>query len=91
MARHAGLSPFHFLRVFSDVVGVTPHQYLMRCRLRRASRALVETDRSITDIAYDAGFGDLSRFVKTFTRAAGRSPRAFRSHSKNRQDLTRRV
>lgn len=74
----AGLSPYHFLRVFGAVVGVTPHQYLVRSRLRRAARAFADSDRAITDVAYDCGFGDLSNFVRSFHRAAGVSPRAFR-------------
>lgn len=77
-ARQAGLSPFHFLRLFAGIVGVTPHQYLLRSRLRRAARLLVEEDRSVSDIALDVGFGDLSNFVRTFRRAAGISPRGFR-------------
>jgi AraC family transcriptional regulator len=77
-AAQAGVSAFHFLRLFSAVVGVTPHQYLVRARLRRAARLLAEGDRQITDIAYDVGFGDLSNFVRTFRRAAGVSPRRFR-------------
>ncbi|WP_437976620.1 AraC family transcriptional regulator [Sorangium sp. So ce295] len=77
-AREVGLSPFHFLRVFGKVVGVTPHQYLVRARLRRAARLLADSARSITDIALDVGFGDLSNFVRTFHRAAGVSPRGFR-------------
>jgi AraC-like DNA-binding protein len=78
VAARAGLSPWHFLRLFGDVVGATPHQYLLRARLRRAARLLAESDLSITDIAADVGFGDLSNFVRTFGRAAGVSPRAFR-------------
>ncbi|MGH7286645.1 MAG: helix-turn-helix domain-containing protein, partial [Myxococcota bacterium] len=54
-AREAGLSPFHFLRLFANVLGVTPHQYLVRSRLRRAARLLCEEERSITDVAYDVG------------------------------------
>jgi AraC-like DNA-binding protein len=77
-ARAAGLSPFHFLRVFAAIIGVTPHQYLVRSRLRRAARLLADDDRPITDVALDVGFGDLSNFVRTFHRAAGVSPRAFR-------------
>jgi len=73
-----GLSPFHFLRVFASVLGVTPHQYLVRARLRRAARLLADESRSITDVAFDAGFGDLSNFVRTFHRAAGVSPGSFR-------------
>ena len=73
----AGLSPFHFLRVFASVLGITPHQYLLRCRLRHAAQLLADADRSVTDVAIDVGFADLSNFVRTFRRAAGVSPRAF--------------
>jgi len=77
-ATTAGLSSFHFLRLFSDVLGVTPHQYLVRSRLRRAARLLAEQERSVSDVALDVGFNDLSNFVRTFHRAAGVSPRPFR-------------
>jgi AraC family transcriptional regulator len=77
-ARAVGLSPFHFLRVFAGVLGVTPHQYLVRARLRHAARLLADDTRSITDVALDVGFGDLSNFVRTFHRAAGVSPSGFR-------------
>jgi AraC-like DNA-binding protein len=81
-ARQAGLSPFHFLRLFAKVVGVTPHQYLVRSRLRHAARLLAGEDKTITDIALDVGFADLSNFVRTFHRAAGVSPRDFRKAAK---------
>src|SRR3546814_19992102 len=47
MAREADLSAFHFLRLFVRVLGVTPHQYLLRARLRRAARLLLEDTRPI--------------------------------------------
>lgn len=78
VARAAGLSAFHFLRTFANVLGVTPHQYLVRSRLRHAARLLADEDRSVTDVAYDVGFGDLSNFIRTFHRAAGVSPSGFR-------------
>lgn len=81
-ATQAGISPFHFLRLFSDVLGVTPHQYLLRSRLRHAARRLACDDSPVTDIAYDVGFGDLSNFVRTFHRAAGASPQKFRQISR---------
>jgi AraC-like DNA-binding protein len=81
-AREVGLSSFHFLRLFTRVLGVTPHQYLVRSRLRRAARLLADSATSITDIAFDVGFGDLSNFVRTFHRAAGVSPRGFRRAAK---------
>jgi AraC-like DNA-binding protein len=86
-ARHAGASPFHFLRSFAGVLGVTPHQYLVRARLRRAARLLADDSRPITDVAYDVGFGDLSNFVRTFHRAAGVSPRAFRQAAQGRRKI----
>jgi AraC-like DNA-binding protein len=81
-AAQAGISPFHFLRLFADVLGVTPHQYLLRSRLRHAARRLADDDSPITDIAYDVGFSDLSNFVRTFRRAAGASPLKFRRASR---------
>ena len=78
IARSAQLSVFHFLRVFNRVFGVTPHQYLVRSRLRQAVRLLTEDARAITDVAFDVGFNDLSNFVRTFHRAAGISPARFR-------------
>ena len=81
-ANQAGLSPFHFLRVFGKALGVTPHQYLLRCRLRHAARLLADNNRPITDVAFDVGFADLSNFVRTFHRAAGVSPRGFRRAAK---------
>lgn len=81
-ASQAGLSPFHFLRLFTRTLGVTPHQYLVQSRLRHAARPLADDERSITDIAYDVGFGDLSNFVRSFHRAAGVSPRRFRKAAK---------
>lgn len=77
-AQEVGLSSFHFLRIFRSVLGVTPHQYLIRCRLRRAAQLLADDARSVTEISLEVGFGDLSNFVRTFGRAAGVSPRASR-------------
>jgi AraC-like DNA-binding protein len=86
-AGQAGISPFHFLRLFSAALGVTPHQYLVRSRLRHAARLLTGHDRSVTDVAYDVGFGDLSNFVRTFHRAAGTSPLRFRQASRGMRKI----
>lgn len=77
-ARAAHMSPFHFLRCFARVVGQTPYQYLIGARLRRAARLLAEDTLPITAVAAAVGFGDLSNFVRTFGRASGASPTAFR-------------
>jgi AraC-like DNA-binding protein len=86
-AGQAGISPFHFLRLFSQVLGVTPHQYLVRSRLRHAARRLADDDSAITDIAYDVGFADLSNFVRTFHRAAKISPLKFRQASRGMRKI----
>ena len=78
VAGSVGLSPFHFLRVFRRVTGTTPHQYLIGARIRLAARLLLDTDRPVTEIAYDVGFQDLSNFVRTFHRVVGCSPRVYR-------------
>ena len=90
-ARQAGLSSFHFLRLFARIVGVTPHQYLLRSRLRRAARALAADDRPVSDIALDVGFADLSNFVRTFHRAAGISPRGFRQAARAAHPNDRKI
>jgi AraC-like DNA-binding protein len=74
----AGLSRFHFLRTFRRALDVTPHQYLLRRRLRSAAERLVTTDDPVTAICFDAGFGDLSNFNRTFRCEFQTTPREFR-------------
>jgi len=78
LAAAVRMSPYHFLRVFRSVAGVTPHQYVMRTRLRRAAVALATGDRSVTEIAFAHGFGDLSNFVAAVGKLFGASPTAYR-------------
>jgi AraC-like DNA-binding protein len=88
MACWAGLSPFHFLRTFTRTLGLTPHQYLIRCRLADAARQLAVRETPVTTIAFDVGFDDLSHFIRTFRRATGLAPRRFRElASGDRADL----
>jgi AraC family transcriptional regulator len=81
------VSPFHFLRLFARVTGLTPHQYLVRARLRRAAELLADPRRRIGDIAFEVGFGDLSNFVRTFHRHAGMSPGRFRRLSRSERNI----
>jgi AraC family transcriptional regulator len=87
VAGQAGLSRFHFLRLFSKVLGITPHQHLVRVRLRRAARLLACDDCSVSEAAFESGFGDLSNFIRTFRRAAGVSPRGFRRLAKGDRNI----
>ena len=78
LAAIAGMSKYHFLRVFRRLTGVTPHQYLVSARLRRAALGLASSRRPVLEIALDAGFGDLSTFNKSFRAAFGLTPTQYR-------------
>lgn len=78
LAREAGLSPYHFLRVFEYLTGVTPHQYILRKRLRNAAVRLLSHSPKVLDVALDCGFGDVSNFNRAFRAEFGVSPRCFR-------------
>jgi AraC-like DNA-binding protein len=79
LAREAGMSPYHFLRTFRQVAGMTPHQYVLRTRLARAAVRLRTSGEPVSAIAFDAGFGDLSTFNRRFRRLMGCSPSAYRT------------
>lgn len=78
LALIARMSEFHFLRVFKQVAGVTPHQYVLRARLREAAFRLKTRTDPVLEIALDAGFGDLSHFHHAFQAEFGVSPAQFR-------------
>jgi AraC-like DNA-binding protein len=79
LADSAGLSPYHFLRLFKRETGVTPHRFLVQTRIRQAIDLLLDTSRPVTEIAFDVGFADLSNFINAFRREVGVSPRQYRT------------
>jgi AraC-like DNA-binding protein len=83
LAASAGQSPFHYLRTFERVTGVTPHQFILRARLREAAARLQDGESKIIDIALATGFGDLSNFNRAFRIEFGVVPRAYRRHRKH--------
>lgn len=79
MAREADLSTKYFCSFFKNMTGTTPVKYLLTYRIERAARKLLSTDMSITQIAYDCGFNDLSYFIKTFKEIKKITPKAYRA------------
>lgn len=86
ISREARLSPFHYLRTFESLTGVTPHQYLLRTRLRAAAVRLATEPAKILDIALDTGFGDVSNFNRAFRAEFGVNPRFYRQEPRRLQD-----
>ena len=78
LARIANVSEAHFIRTFRETFGETPHRYLQRRRVERAMFLLRSTDRSVTDVCFDVGFGGVGTFSRTFHEIVGESPTSFR-------------
>ena len=78
LAQEAGLSPYHFLRTFERLTGLTPHQYVRRMRLRKAAVRLASEPEKVLNVALDCGFSDVSNFNRAFRNEFGLSPRTYR-------------
>lgn len=81
LALVAKMSEFHFLRVFKQVTLVTPHQHILRARLRETAVRLRTDPDGVLEIALNAGFRDLSNFNHVFRAEFGVSPTRFRRKS----------
>ena len=79
VAREVGLSAYHVCRLFRRVTGITLHQYRLRLRLREALTEVVESERSLTDIALDAGFSSHSHFTDKFHHEFTATPSSLRA------------
>lgn len=78
LADVAGLSRFHFVRMFGAIVGQSPNQYLINTRMRSAADRLIMSKTPIAQIAFDVGFNDISHFYSSFRDAFGCTPRQWR-------------
>ena len=81
LARIACFSPYHFHRIFRGMVGESVKDYIRRLRLERAALRLKHSERSVTDIAFEAGFETLESFSRAFKAMGGLSPSQFRRQS----------
>jgi AraC-like DNA-binding protein len=79
LTRVSGMSESHVLRSFKQHLGCSPFRYIKRLRLSAAADSLIQTDKSITEIALDLGFNDSNYFTRSFRKHLGLSPREYRN------------
>ncbi|GAB4228127.1 MAG: AraC family transcriptional regulator [Stanieria sp.] len=75
LAAIAQISPYHFLRLFKQSIGLTPHQYILQRRIEKAKYLLQHTQLSIAEVAASVGFCDQSHFTRYFKRIVGITPK----------------
>ena len=75
------VSSFHMIRQFKKEVGLTPHQFQMQCRIRKAQKMLL-SNRTIVEVALDTGFCDQSHFVRCFKKIVGMTPASYQKVAK---------
>jgi len=78
IAQQVRLSPFHFHRRFTELLGMTPKQYMLACQIQQAKTELLAGRKSLAQIARDCGFAHQSHFTSRFKQAAGLTPTRWR-------------
>lgn len=73
MSKDSGISPFHMIRKFKKAFGLTPHQFQIQCKVRKAQK-LLEKEKNIAEVTYDAGFCDQSHLDRCFQKIVGLTP-----------------
>ncbi len=87
MAKDAGISPYHMIRKFKHAFGLTPHQFQIQSKVRKAQK-LLEEDKSILEVTYEAGFCDQSHLDRCFQKVLGMKPTEYKaSLAKGREKL----
>jgi transcriptional regulator GlxA family with amidase domain len=78
LAEVAGLSTCHFARTFKQSEGMSPHRYVLQCRVRRAQELLAGTNMPLSEVAIAAGFSDQSHCTRCFRKLVGVTPSTYR-------------
>ncbi|MEM9550739.1 MAG: AraC family transcriptional regulator [Pseudomonadota bacterium] len=78
LARDVGLSRPHFFKLFKQYTGVTPNVYMNTLRSERAIEKLLNSDKTVTDIAFDLGFSSQASFTRFFSSNVGIAPSEYR-------------
>ena len=78
IARTVDLSPFHFHRRFTELLGLTPKQFMLNCQVYQAKAELLAGEKELVDIARDCGFAHQSHFTSRFKQATGLTPTRWR-------------
>ncbi len=81
MSRDTNISPFHLIRKFKKMYGLTPHQFQIQCKVRKAQK-LLEEEKSVCEVTYDAGFCDQSHLDRCFQKIVGLTPKEYQNAAK---------
>ena len=76
MAKDTGISPYHMIRKFKKAFGLTPHQFQIQSKVRKA-QMLLEQNKSISEVTYEAGFYDQSHLDRCFQKIVGMTPKEY--------------
>lgn len=91
VAARANLSPYHFLRVYKQAYGETPHEFLTRLRIERAKTLLARGGHNVTEACFEVGFSSLGSFSALFNRHVGLSPSEYRRYVRSSVAVPRTV
>jgi len=83
VAARANLSPYHFLRVYKQAYGETPHAFLTRLRIERAKTLLAKGSHNVTEVCFEVGFSSLGSFSVLFTHRVGLTPSEYRRYARS--------
>ena len=87
MAQDTNISPFHLIRKFKKLYGLTPHQFQIQCKVRKAQK-LLEEEKSVCEVTYDTGFCDQSHLDRCFQKIVGMTPKEYKEASSTKPGKT---